>query len=86
MNRTSNWSRIFLFEHAASWRGEDTPCRKTKKPDAMPFQAARSFDWSSCPAPFKKRFLIRFCSSPEPDTNSGMFFFTHDHVSLTGTV
>ena len=74
MNLTSNWSHC-IYEHAASVYGEDTPWKKTGKADAMPFQAATTIDWSSVPLRFYTDILLRFCSSPEPETNSGMYFF-----------
>jgi hypothetical protein len=85
MNRTSNWSRLFLSEHAASGYGEDAPWKKTEVADAVPFQAASTIDWSSVLLPLHTDYFESFCSSPEPDTNSGMLLFTHDHAALTGT-
>ena len=83
MNLTSNWSHC-ISEHAASVYGEDAPWKKTEEADAVPFQAASTIDWSSVLLPLHTDYFESFCSSPEPDTNSGMLF-THDHAALTGT-
>ena len=77
MNRTSNWSqhccfaasmylhRTLMKTHRVAQPHQSVLCR---------FPAASCLDWSSVLLRLHTDLLIWFCSSPEPDTNSGMIF------------
>jgi hypothetical protein len=84
MNRTHNWSHYLITSmllHLKEVKMHHMARPKLSVLCRIP--AASSLDWSSVLLHLYPEFLIRFCSSPEPETNSGMLL--HDHATLTGT-
>jgi len=84
MNRTSNWSHYLITSMLVHLKAVKMHHMARPQPSVLcRIPAASSLDWSSVQLHFYPDILIRFCSSPEPETNSGMLW--HDHPSLTGT-
>ena len=84
MNRTSNWSHCFpasMLLHLIAVKTHHVI--RSQRSVLCHFPAACGLDWSSVLLRQHTDSLMRFCSSPEPDTNYGML--QHDHASLTGT-